>query len=65
MQFAVKLGPIMIMKIIMIMVMIMMMLMKMIMIKIIRLRSSWVRSRSENRQLLNVSPLEVGAGYNK
>ena len=62
MQLAVKLGPIMIMKIIMIMVMIVIIMM---MIKIIRLRSSWVRSRSENRQLLNVSPLEVGVGYNK
>ena len=63
MQLAVKLGPIMIMKIIMIIVMIVIMMM--MMIKIIRLRSSWVRSRSENRQLLNVSPLEVGVGHNK
>ena len=61
MQLAVKLGPIMIMKIMMIMVMMIIMMM----IKIIRLQSSWVRSRSENRQLLNVSPLEVGVGYNK
>ena len=61
MQLSVKLGPIMIMKIIMIMVMIIIMMM----IKIIRLQSSWVHSRSENRQLLNVSPLEVGVGFNK